>query len=768
MKKSLVFTLLFLLALVGVQTAAAQEPIMPQWQFDDVRITQQWVDVAIGDQIATTRIDMEFVNDGERIAEGTYLFPLPPGAAITELTMWVDGQPIEANLLGAGEARRIYDEIVRQLRDPALLEYVGTDAIQANVFPIPPGESRRVEIEYKHVVEADNGLVRYSLPQSSKLYTNRPIQSQRIRIALQSNAPLRAIYSPTHPVDVSRNGEFAAVIGYEANDVTPDVDFELYYSVSAEAIGLNLLSYKQPGEDGAFLLLAAPSIEVDEVVAKDVLLVFDTSGSMEGPKMRQAQDAARYIVDHLNSQDRFNIVSFSTGVRNYQNELMSASNPGNVGQFIDGLEALGGTNISQALLEAVGQADPNRPTTLIFLTDGLATEGIVETGALLQAVAQNTPSTVRIFAFGVGDDVDTFLLDSLTANHGGATTYVRPNQQLNEIVSAFFAKVNTPVLTDIAIDFGDVQVEQLYPSTLPDLFAGSQLVLTGRYREGGPATITLTGLVNGEEQSFVYPDNTFRTLGGDDFIPRLWATRAIGNLMTQIRLQGESAELVRSVINLSTRYGIMTPYTSFLITEDDIFSQAQRDEAAVRQADADAAPAPVSGAAAVETAMEEAMLADANVVEVTRIVTENEVERMPGSGTGVVSERLLRFVGSKTFLQRDGVWIDTAFDADTMTPQPVGFLSDAYFALIDTAPELADYFAIGEKVLLVYDGVAYEIGDEAEGGGVIVPAVISAETTPVPTDTGETVNATPVTGNCAAALIAPLLLLGAAAYMRRP
>ncbi|MCO5207230.1 MAG: VWA domain-containing protein [Anaerolineae bacterium] len=772
MKKSLVLALLLLLCLAGVQTAAAQDPLVPQWQFDDVRIKYQWVDVAIADQIATTHIEMEFVNDGDRVAEGTYLFPLPPGAAVTELTMWVDGQPIEANLLGAGEARRIYDEIVRQLRDPALLEYVGTDAIQANVFPIPPGESRRVEIEYKHVLEADNGLVRYAFPQSSSLYTNRPIQNQRIRVELLSDDPLRAIYSPTHPVDISRNGEFAAVIGYEANDVTPDTDFELYYSVSAEAIGLNLLSYKQPGEDGTFLLLAAPSIQVDEVVAKDVLLVFDTSGSMDGPKLRQAQDAARYIVGHLNPQDRFNIVSFSTGVRNYQNELMSAGNPGQVEQFIDGLQALGGTNISQALLEAVTQADPNRPTTLIFLTDGLATEGIVETGPLLQAVAQNTPPNVRIFAFGVGDDVDTFLLDSLTANHGGATTYVRPNQQLNEIVSAFFAKVNTPVLTDIALDFGGVQVEQLYPDNLPDLFAGSQLVLTGRYREGGPATITLTGLVNGEEQRFVYPDNTFRTQGGDDFIPRLWATRAIGNLMTQIRLQGESAELVRSVINLSTRYGIMTPYTSFLITEDDIFSQAQRDEAAVMQSEAMERPAPVTGAAAVETAMENAEMAVAEVVVTEVVEVEVVVEGTLSPGSASTRQQEMRFVGSKTFLSRDGVWIDTAFDSDTMTPQPVGFLSDAYFALIDAAPVLADYFATGERVLVVYDGVAYEVVDEAEGGAVTIPDVVSAETTPVIPDDNETdsaeVDAVPVSGNCAAALIAPLLLLGAAAYSRRP
>src|SRR5690606_6155304 len=276
--------------------------------------------------------------------------------------------------------------------------------------------------------------------------------------------------------------------------------------------------------------------------------------------------------------------------------------PSNYAGFINSLEALGGTNISQALLEAVNQADGERPVTILFLTDGLATEGIVETPLLLDTVQQAAPASTRLFAFGVGDDVDTLLLDSLAQNHRGATTYVRPGQAIDEAVSSFYAKVSTPVLADISLDFGDITVEQIYPPELPDLFAGTQLVLTGRYREGGPATITLSGEVNGREQSFVYEDNTFRSSGGEEFIPRLWATRAIGHLLTQIRLHGENPELVQSVVNLSIRYGIITPYTSFLIEEGDIFTQSGRDEILEEAAEDFAAPREVSGASAVEEA----------------------------------------------------------------------------------------------------------------------------------------------------------------------
>jgi Ca-activated chloride channel family protein len=450
-------------------------PMPPIWDFDGLTIEYQRVDVEIDDQVATTHIDQLFVNNNDWMLEGVYLFPLPTGAAVSQLTMWVDGQAIEAKILEADEARQIYDEIVRQLRDPALLEYIGTSAIQANVFPIPPNEERRIEIEYSQILPAENGLIHYVYPQSTDLYTNTPLDNQSIRVEVRSDEEIRAIYSPSHPVSIDRDGDFRALVGYEAADVEADQDFELYYSVTPEDIGLSLLSYKESGEDGFFLLLVAPTVETDptEVVAKDVILVLDTSGSMHGEKMAQAQDAALFVIENLNPEDRFNIVSFSTGVRSFARDLAPASEPGNYEDFVNSLEALGGTNISQALFEAVAQADRERPSLL------------------LEQVKQQTPDNVRVFAFGVGDDVDTLLLDSLTENHGGTTTYVRPGQQIDEAVSGFYAKVSTPVLSDVSLDFDDIFVEQMYPQELPDLFAGTQLVLTGRYREGGPATITL-------------------------------------------------------------------------------------------------------------------------------------------------------------------------------------------------------------------------------------------------------------------------------------
>ncbi len=751
----------------------------PVWNMDGLEIPYQRVTVTIADQVATTHVEQLFRNPNDWLLEGTYYFPLPPGAAVSQLTMWVDGVPIEAKLMPAGEARAIYDAIVRQLRDPVLLEYVGQDAIQANVFPIPPGEERLIEIEYTTLLTADNGAFRYVYPQSAGVYSDTPPAQQSIRVDLASDEAIRTLYSPSHRVSIGRDGEFRATIGYEAANPPLD-DFELYYTVSPEEIGLNLLTHQAAGEDGFFVLLVAPGIAPGEVVAKDVILVLDTSGSMEGEKIVQARSAARYVVDHLNPDDRFAVVDFNTTVNRYAPALLPAGEAATAAAHIDTLFAAGGTNISGALLEAAALVGPERPTTIIFLTDGLATEGITDTALLLENVAAALPANARLFAFGVGDDVDTTLLDTLAQNHRGATTYVRPGQAIDEAVSAFFARVGAPVLTDIAIDFGGVAVHDVYPVQLPDLFAGTQLVVAGRYRAGGPATITLSGTTNGRPQSFTYADQSFRAEGGETFIPRLWATRAIGHLMQQIRLRGEDAELVQSIVALSTRYGIITPYTSFLIEEDDI--AAQSNPQLMEQAElALAAPDAVSGAAAVERANAESDLAAAEAP-----LPMATAPMAGAAGGAAVAAAPVQTAGDRTFFLRGGVWVDSAYDAAAGEPAVIPFASDAYFDLLSTRPELGAALALGDEVLVVVDGAAYRITSEGEAtGAVTLPAttpesgqpIAQSEATPAPFPTPIEGEATPAGGmevfgvgvpGCASALLLPLLaVVGLGAARRR-
>ena len=451
--------ILVLMALLVVPSVPAQadgiiipEPL-PQVPVVDVpylTIKYHRVTITIEDQVATTHVDQVFVNEARHEVEGTYIFPLPEEAAISEFAMWVDGVKLQGQVLGRDEARRIYEDIVRRRQDPALLEYVGRDAFQASIYPIPPGGERRIELEYSQVLGMDNGLVEYVYPLNTEKFSARPLEEVTVNVTIRSAEPLKAIYSPSHDVDIVRRGDHEAVIGYEEYDVKPDRDFVLYYTVSPEEVGVNLLSYNPEGQrfgspvrsQGFFLLLAAPKVEVDtqRVIAKDVILVLDVSGSMRGEKIEQAKDALNFVLDNLHEEDRFNIIAFSTSTRSYARGLVPADERGEARDFVGRLEASGSTDINRALLEATDMADAERPTTLIFLTDGLPTVGEVDVERIIDNVGDATPENVRVFPFGVGYDVNTILLDTIAQNHRGASGYVRPEEEIDGLLDGHFVE----------------------------------------------------------------------------------------------------------------------------------------------------------------------------------------------------------------------------------------------------------------------------------------------------------------------------------------
>ncbi len=755
--------ILVFLALVIVPAAPAQAdgivipdppPHIPIVEVPYLTIKYHRVTVTIEDQVATTHVDQVFVNEGRHEVEGTYLFPLPEGATISEFAMWVDGEKLEGQVLERDEARRIYEDIVRRRRDPALLEYVGRDAFQASIYPIPPGGERRIELEYSQVLPMDNGLVEYVYPLNTEKFSPRPLEEVVVNVTIRSNEPLKAIYSPSHEVDIVRRGDHNAVVGYEEYGVKPDRDFVLYYTVSPEDVGVNLLSYKPDGRsEGFFVLLAAPKVEVDtqQVIAKDVILILDVSGSMRGEKIEQAKEALSFVLDNLHDEDRFNIIAFSTSTRPYARDLVWADERGEARDFVARLEASGSTDINRALLEALAMADQDRPTILVFLTDGLPTVGEVDIDRIIDNVGEAAPRNARIFPFGVGYDVNTVLLDTMAENHRGASGYVRPEEAIDEKVSAFYAKVSTPLLADIEIDFGWVDVEDVYPYPLPDLFAGTQLVVVGRYQDGGGTEITLTGEVNGEPQTFRYDGMHFDRLGGEEFIARLWATRKIGYLLQQIRLHGEQGELVDEIVELSIRYGIITPYTSFLVEETDM---ALREEGRARIVETVEVEkeVEVSGEAAVDRSVQEKVLSQAEAPAAMPTMVPGVEGRAVDEYGYEISP--VKYVGDKTFVLHNDVWTDTAFDPDKMVPVPVGFGSDDYFALIGARPEWGRYFALGDHVIVVLEGTAYEVreGDapplevpvptEGEGEaseGVDVPVVESTPTAEPESDSPDNV-----------------------------
>ncbi len=705
-----------LLSGVGAVYAAASRPNaqLPFWVDSGVVIQAHRVHVTIDNQVATTRVEQVFANHSDRMAEGTYLFPLPRGAAVSELVMWVDGERIEARILEADEARDIYDEIVRQLRDPALLEYVGTNAIQANVFPIQPGDTVKIEIEYGQLLPVEDNLVHYVYPLRTDHLTHQPVEQLSVDVHVHSKDPISTIYSPSHPVAISREDDYNFRVGYEDSYVRPEDDFSLYYNLAGDAISVNLLSYRESArEDGFFSLLITPPVgeNASHVIPKDVIIVLDQSGSMFGDKWKQAREAAQFVLDNLNREDRFNVIAFSTGWRVYADRLQPPSEAQDAAAWLDSLDALGGTDIDGALGTALEMAERERPTVILFLTDGLPTEGETDTGAIVRHITEDAPPNVRLFAFGVGYDVDTFLLDQLAQELRGTSAYVRPEERIDDEVSALYSKISAPVLTDLELEIDGVHVDDMYPAApLPDLFVGSQLIVVGRYRDGGTATVRLSGKLENSRQTYTYEVRFRDNAGGEPFIPRLWATRKIGALMNAIRLHGEDPELVDSIVRLSMRYGIITPYTSFLITEDDIAPMplGAAEEGAAFETQFHA---PASGQAAVDAAEMSANLAEAEAPMAAPTAMRIEADEAGANSADVGAQRV-RYVADRTFVWRDGVWTDTTYDAESMTPVQVTFLSDAYFALLDLDPLVGEFLALGEQVIFVWESTAYEIMSE--------------------------------------------------------
>ncbi len=696
-------------------------------------------------QVATTHVEQIFRNDTDQTLEGTYFFPLPDSAAVAEFAIWDGQRRLVGEVRSREEARRIYDAIVRRQRDPGLLEYAGPNLFQASIFPIPARGEKKLELTYTQVLRATAGTIAYRYPLGTG-HNLTTIGNVSGTIEIEGREALRNLYSPSHRIDthLSGRGDNRARVTFESADGEPR-DFQLFYTATDDDFGLSLLTHREPGKDGYFLLLLSPRDDLaeNEYSAKDVVFVFDTSGSMndEG-KIEKARAALLFGVNTLRPQDRFNVVAFAGEEHLMERGLVRADERGRRRgiEFVEGLRANGGTNINDAMLAALrqfGDAGDARPKLIVFMTDGLPTVGETNPARILENARAAKRARVRVFTFGVGYDVNTMLLDRLANDNGGAPDYVEPQEDLEIKVSGFFAKVNYPALTDLALDMGGVETDLMYPRDLPDLFRGTQITLIGRYRnldDVRDVRLRLTGQTNRQMRVFNYDQLRFPVRADDnDFLPRLWATRRVGWLMEQVRAGGLQAELRDEIVDLGTRYGIVTPYTSYLAVEAEqtrnftnnspinVQGGVRRDSTASRPSarrmktpgsgsgvgatsgvasvtsmDARAAPpTPTTGAIAVKESKQQRARQEA-----VNIADDDEVLRVSGG----------RNVGGKTFYLRDEVWTDAEFKPAAQLPETtLTFGSDAYFELLKREPKLAEFFALGERVIVVYQNRVYRI-----------------------------------------------------------
>lgn len=691
------------------------------------------VTINVTDSAAVTHIDQVFRNSSGRQLEATFIFPVPDGATVSDFALYINGVRTQGEVLESTQARQVYNNIVRQIQDPGLVEYVDGRLFQASIFPVPANGTQRVELEFAQVLERNGDLLELVYPLRTGRTSATTLQDFTIAANITSTTPLRTIYSPSHDVDVVRQSNNRAVVGLEQHAANLEQDFVLYLSTSEDRIGMDLMTFDSDGsdgQDGYFLMVVAPRLEDEgEIPAKDVTFVVDTSGSMAGEKIEQAQETLRYCVSRLRPQDRFNIVRFSTASRPLFEGLTSAS-PENISRanaFIAEIRAAGGTAIEDALSRALQQeADSGRPHQVIFITDGLPTVGETDSQRLIQTLNGTNQANARVFTFGVGYDVDTTLLDSLANNNHGTSDYVRPNENMEMAVSNLYDRIAFPVLTDIDLRMNGVDAYDLFPQEVPDLFAGQQVVLTGRFRNNSRSQIALAGSFSGQSVAFNYSEDFgSASAGANDFIPQLWATRKIGFLVDQIRLNGETAELRNEVQNLGVRYGLVTPYTSYLAVDDSEFGQMPQQQAFLdtpaadedasgwgartrrssRERDNNFAPEEESASAAEPAPIVAIPMASAqgsfNVGSTGESSVEAAEEAQRLSEQEFADGRTaVRQIGNQRFSQDgDGVWrSEQARNQSSATRVNIRYMSEAYFRLLEIRPDVARLIALGEQV----------------------------------------------------------------------
>jgi Ca-activated chloride channel homolog len=545
------------------------------------------LDVAIKDSVATTTLEQTFRNPLDKQVTAIYVAPVPPGATITGFAQQIDGAWVEAEIASKEAADEALKNAENNGQDAAVVSASvttppGADPETSFITQVilPPQSERAVRLTYTEVLIGEVGLTRYTYPLSSTAYTDEPIGDLLVRVTVEDQQEIRAVTSPSHGIEVVRPNATTAEAVYRAQNIIPSTNFELVYTQSADQFGLNLASYRaEDEEDGYFMLIAAPqlNIEAGEVVEKDFVFILDRSGSMQGPKFDQAKAALLRILDALNPNDRFTVVAFDSVVTSYTDHLLTMDQRDAAKQWVRDLQIAGGTNINEALLTALGTVDreSNRPHIVVFLTDGQASEGVTDTAAILNNVRGAIRPQSRIYSIGIGD-VNQPLLDTLAAENRGTSLFVSATEPIESPLSNFYAAIDSPVLVDIALNFGGVEVYDVYPNPIPDMFLGGQLVITGRYRSGGETTVALTGNINGEPHESTYADIQFITSDETStygFVPRLWAQRKVDSLVRELGINEPDPELIEQVRELGMKYEIVTPYTSFVVTDPNTAPQ---------------------------------------------------------------------------------------------------------------------------------------------------------------------------------------------------
>lgn len=713
-------------------------PVPPCGQGNPIVRTSSEVRAELVGRAVRYEVSETFLNRGATVGEADYVFPLPAGAAFEALQLSINGEMVSGETLPADRARQVYEDIVRRMRDPALVEWMGAGMLRTRIFPIQPGEEKRVVVRFQGLARREGSAIRVDYVRGTPPRATRlpMVDAVMIRRGGAASADIREsanvftftypasseygdAYSPTHSLrDRTRDGRHVVTAEGDARELTILLPLR-----NPNATSLSILANRPDADESGFALIAiSPPTATARTTPRDVTFVVDVSGSMRGEKLQQAKAAGHRILSSLGRGDRFRLVDFSTDVRDFRDGWTPATegNLAAAGRYLDDLRAEGSTNISGALEEALtSESTTGRLPLVVFVTDGEPTVGERSPDAISARVSR-LRGDARLFTFGVSADVNTTLIEQLALEGRGTAQFVRAGESVEHAVSLLATRLTSPVITDIRVHADDVTLRQLQPQLPLDLYAGQDLILLARYDGNGDATIRLDGRSADGPVHWSTRANFPARERANPFVGRLWAAQRLGWLAAEKRKNGATTELDAEIKSLGERFGIPTEFSSYLVVEPgmqitttgavmgDVRRKSARDMMPL------ALPAPPAAGAARQDASQSAerRFEEAKASSMQRAATNTAV--LDAISASSNERDVTQRVGTRIFTLRDSVWTDARYVPSMRTIRVKAF-SPLYFELVKRLAGLADALVVGERAIVAGRAVAIAIAaDGAE------------------------------------------------------
>ncbi len=701
-----------------------------------VVITEATALIDIIESTATTTIEIRLQNTTNRRQEAELIIPVPDGAVVKGFAYDGPNGDITAKVLEKAEAKRIYRNLVSKIIDPALVEFIGYNLIQSSVFPVEARGKQKIRITYEHLLETDGQRVDYILPRSESLEYSVP---WKITANVKSKRGISTVYSPSHKIETFRVDWLSSAKPREPHvrvTVAPEEGkkpgaFRLSYMTEKKGVTASIFSYPDSKVGGGYFLLLAAVPErskgAENTIKRELTLVIDRSGSMRGEKLAQAKEAALQVIAGLKMGESFNIILYSNNVESFSTAPVKKTKATETSaeKYIEGITAMGGTNIAAALSKALNQT-PVKDTlpVVLFLTDGIPTVGQTSELEIGKIITESNLHNRRVFTFGVGVDVNAPLLEKIAAKSKAKAEFILPDEDVEVKVGKVFRRLNGPALANAMLEVLDADAKpaigrtrDVVPDSLGDLFAGDQLVVLGQYVGTEKMAFRLSGNDGVKNRKFKFEFNSAKADTRNGFVPRLWASRKIAELIEIVRQMGADSsigkndpkvkELTDEIIRLSTEFGILTEYTAFLAREGTELS----DMSGVRRQAASnlesRAMRSRTGRGGVNQSFNFKAMKKADSLNYGNVFYDAEMNRVSVSNVQQINDR--------AYYRRNNRWVDSRLvnkkESEVKPDNVIEFGTDEFFEFTDRLAKQnrQGSIAVRGDVVLLVDGKTWLI-----------------------------------------------------------